>query len=94
MPLLCADNLDSLLMVTANHYHLTGLGLFFFNFSSGAISIRGGRFSDTSVSILVGSVECNGSESGLLECAHVTGSDEAVTQCDYRESAAVACQGE
>ena len=45
------------------------------------------------MSILVGSVECNGSESGLLECAHVTGSDEAVTQCDLRESAAVACQG-
>ena len=44
------------------------------------------------MSILVGSVECNGSESGLLECAHVTGSDEAVTQCDPRESAAVACQ--
>ena len=46
------------------------------------------------MSILVGSVECNGSESGLLECAHVTGSDVAVTQCDLRESAAVACQGE
>ena len=46
------------------------------------------------MSILVGSVECNGSESGLLECAHVTGSDETVTQCDPSESAAVACQGE
>ena len=46
------------------------------------------------MSVLVGGVECNGSESGLLECAHVTGSDEAVTQCDLRESAAVACQGE
>ena len=42
----------------------------------------------------MGSVECNGSESGLLECAHVTGSDEAVTQCDPSESAAVTCQGE
>ena len=61
---------------------------------SGAISISGGQFSEASVSILVGSVECNGSESGLLECAHVTGSDEAVTQCDPRESAAVTCQGE
>ena len=45
------------------------------------------------MSILVGSVECNGSESGLLECAHVTGSDEAVTQCDPSESAAIACFG-
>ena len=43
--------------------------------------------------ILVVRVECNGNESGLLECAHVTGSDVAVTQCDLRESAAVACQG-
>ena len=46
------------------------------------------------MSILVGSVECNGSESGLLECAHVSGSDVAVTQCDPSESAAVTCQGE
>ena len=46
------------------------------------------------MSILVGSVECNGSESGLLECAHVTDNDEAVTQCDPSESAAVTCQGE
>ena len=46
------------------------------------------------MSILVGSVECNGSESGLLECARVTGNDVEVTQCDPSESAAVACQGE
>ena len=46
------------------------------------------------MSILVGSVECKGSEIGLLECSHVTGSDEEVTQCDPRESAAVTCQGE
>ena len=45
------------------------------------------------MSILVGSVECNGSESALLECAHVTGNDVAVTQCDPSESAAVTCQG-
>ena len=41
----------------------------------------------------MGRVECNGSEIGLLECSHVTRSDEEVTQCDPRESAAVACQG-
>ena len=45
------------------------------------------------MSILVGRLECNGSESGLLECAHVTGSDEAVTQCDPSESAAITCLG-
>ena len=44
------------------------------------------------MSILVGSVKCNGSENGLLDCVHVTGNDEAVTQCDPRESAAVSCQ--
>ena len=60
---------------------------------SGAIAIGGGQFSNETVSILAGSVECNGTESGLLECSHVTGSDEAVTQCDPRESAAVTCQG-
>ena len=62
--------------------------------SLGAIAISGGRFSEASVSILVGSVECNGSESGLLECAHVTSRNEAVIQCDPGESAAVTCQGE
>ena len=99
MPLWCADNWDSLLMVLSIILFIIifiVLVLLAFNLCnqySGAIAISGGRFSEASVSILVGSVECNGSESGLLECAHVTGSDEAVTQCDPRESAAVACQG-
>ena len=99
MPLWCADNWDSLLMVISIVCHTLAYFIvkpliYNINNSSGAISISGGRFSEASVSILVGGVECNGSESGLLECAHVTGSDEAVTQCDLRESAAVACQGE
>ena len=62
--------------------------------SLGAIAISGGRFSEATVSILVGSVECNGSESGLMECAHVTSRNEAVIQCDPGESAAVTCQGQ
>ena len=95
MPLWCADNWDFPPMVVL--FLIRVLIIFAFNLcnqSSGAIAISGGRFSEASVSILVGSVECSGSESGLLECAHVTGSDEAVTQCDPSESAAVACQGE
>ena len=98
MPLWCADNWDSLLTVLSIILFviifivLVLLPFILCNQFSGAIAISGGRFSEASVSILVGSVECNGSESGLLECAHVTGNDEAVTQCDRRESAAVACQ--
>ena len=45
------------------------------------------------MSVLVGRVECIGNESELLECAHVTGGDEEVDQCDPRETAAVRCQG-
>ena len=81
-------------MVTFASLNLLMLNIYTNITYSGAIAIRGGRFSEASVSILVGSVECNGSESGLLECAHVIGSDVAVTQCDPRESAAVACHGE
>ena len=43
--------------------------------------------------MLIGGVECAGNETGLLECPHVAGSHEAVTDCDPREVAAVACQG-
>ena len=45
------------------------------------------------MSVLIGNVECSGDENGLLECPYVTGSDEAVSQCDPRENAAVTCQG-
>lgn len=60
---------------------------------AGAIPIDGGLFSDPSVPVLIGNVDCNGNESNLLECSHITENDEVVSQCDPREKAAVACQG-
>ena len=62
-------------------------------FFSGAIAITGGQFSDPSLSVVIGSVECSGSESGLLNCSYVTDSDERVSECDPGETAAVTCQG-
>ena len=41
----------------------------------------------------MGNVDCNGNESNLRECSHLTESDEVVSQCDPKEKAAVACQG-
>ena len=38
-------------------------------------------------------MECAGNETGLLECPHVASTHEAVADCDPREVAAVACQG-
>ena len=43
--------------------------------------------------VLVGSVECAGSENKLLDCSYVSGDNEAVTGCDSRQIAAVQCQG-
>ena len=60
---------------------------------AGAIAISGGQFSDSSVSVVIGSVGCSGSESGLLNCSYVTDSDETVSECDPGETAAVTCQG-
>ena len=60
---------------------------------AGAIPIDGGLFSDASVPVLIGNVDCSGNESNLLECSHITENDEVVSQCDPREKAAVACQG-
>ena len=59
----------------------------------GAIPIIGGPFSNSSVSVVIGSVGCNGDESGLLNCSYVTDSHETVSGCDPSETAAVTCQG-
>ena len=59
----------------------------------GAIPIIGGPFSNSSVSVVIGSVGCNGDESSLLNCSYVTDSHETVSGCDPRETAAVTCQG-
>ena len=60
---------------------------------SGAIAVTGGLFSNASVPVVIGNVECSGSESGLLNCSHVTDSDDAVSECDPEGIAAVTCQG-
>ena len=62
-------------------------------FLTGAITITGGLFSNDSVPVLIGRVECSGNENKLLECAHVTESHEEVFDCDPREVAAMSCQG-
>ena len=62
-------------------------------FQTGAITITGGHFSNDSVPVLIGRVECSGNENKLLECAHVTESHEEVFDCDPREVAAMSCQG-
>ena len=43
--------------------------------------------------VVIGSVECSGSESELLNCSYVTDSNESVIECDPEGIAAVACQG-
>ena len=45
------------------------------------------------MSVVIGSVECSGGESGLLNCSYVTDSDETVSGCDPEGIAAVACEG-
>ena len=61
---------------------------------SGAIAIGGGQFSEGTLPVVVGSMECIGSENELLECSHVSGDNEAATGCDFRGIAAAKCQGE
>ena len=61
--------------------------------SSGAIAVTGGLFSNASVPIVIGNVECSGNESGLFNCSYVTDSDDTVSDCDPEGIAAVTCQG-
>ena len=60
---------------------------------SGAIAVTGGLFSNASVSVVIGNVECIGNESDLFNCSYVTDSDDAVSECDSEGIAAVTCQG-
>ena len=45
------------------------------------------------MTVVIGSVECAGNESHILECSHLTNSHEEVINCDSSEVAGVACQG-
>ena len=102
MQLLCVFKVAFLLTVRSSHFSpITPFLSFYYYHSSiisfvicaGAIPIDGGLFSDPSVPVLIGNVDCNGNESNLLDCSYITENDEVVSQCDPREKAAVACQG-
>ena len=93
MHLFYALSLDSHLMVLTVFKRFLTLHLkLLFNFT-GAIAITGGQFSNASVPVVIGRVECVGNETGILRCLHVGDTDDAVTQCDPNEIAAVKCQG-
>ena len=87
--LLSAHNWDFHQMVMLLKY----LHFFIPMLFTGAIAITGGQFSNATVSVVIGSVECVGNETSLLDCSHVTENHEVVTQCDPVEVAAVTCHG-
>ena len=58
-------------------------------FSSGALPISSGAFGDDTMSTIVRSVSCNGSEVGLLDCSYSTVDPGTCSG----HSAAVICQG-
>ena len=92
MHLLSALNWDFHQMVyaiisIANVYQLMAL------LSKGAIFTTGGIFSDATVSVVIGRVECSGNESEVLQCSHVSINHEAVTDCDPNQVGGIICQG-
>ena len=56
--------------------------------SSGAIAVTSGSFSETSLSHVLSNVSCQGSESNILLCQYST-----LGSCGATEDAAVVCQG-
>jgi hypothetical protein len=59
----------------------------------GAIAITGGsEFSNSSVPVVAGRVECAGTEASLLQCSHVSESHDDVSGCDPSQTAAITCQ--
>ena len=55
---------------------------------TGAIAVTTGSFSETSLSHVLSNVNCQGSETNLLQCQYST-----PDSCGPTEVAAVACQG-
>ena len=68
-------------------------GAFSSHIFSGAIAVTGGLFSNGSVPVVIGNVECSGNESGLFNCSFVNDSDDTVIGCDPEGIASVTCQG-
>ena len=58
--------------------------------TAGAIAITGGLYSNNSLPVVIERVECSGSEKDLMECS-ITNEDSS--QCDHRQTAAIACHG-
>ena len=69
------------------------LSVFHIRYLSGAIRITGGHFSNASVPVLIGRVQCVGNETTLQECSYETESHQEVADCDPSEVAGVTCQG-
>ena len=92
MHLWCAHNLDSLDSVKSN---LTlGYQRMILCYNTGAIAITGGQFSNASVPVIIGRVNCIGNEISLLQCPYLSEDHEEVVNCDPSEVAAVTCQGQ
>ena len=49
-----------------------------------------GQFSETSLSVLVEDLSCNGTEPSILQCRYGSGTD---TSCGPFENAGIVCQG-
>ena len=59
---------------------------------AGAIAITGGLFSNNSIPVVIGRLDCNGTVS-IMECFSESGANQEAIQCDPRETAAISCQG-
>ena len=58
--------------------------------TSDAIPVRGALFGRSSGDILLDELQCNGTESSLLDCER---NDFYTNDCDHSEDAGVRCQG-
>ena len=91
MPQLYVQSLDSLPMVILYfQYCVYSIHLSIF---IGAIAITGGLYSNDSVSVVIGQVQCVGNENGLVDCPHVNKPHDQVSSCDPSQVAAVSCHG-
>ena len=50
-------------------------------------------FSGESISVVIGSVNCFGNETDILQCSYLTDGFEEVSSCDTSQVAGVVCQG-
>ena len=57
--------------------------------AAGAIAVTTGRFSETSLPVLIGDLSCNGTESSILKCRYGPGTN---TSCGRTEDAGIVCQ--